>query len=78
MMAVARHRGLKGDLLHLPKGFRFKDISKLSQRIVTTYRLPIEIEHALPNWLLVDYKEVMFGVVQKQKSRAISEAALVP
>jgi len=57
MMAVARHRGLKGDFLHLPKGFRFKDISKLSQRIVTTYRLLIAIEYALPNWPLVDYKK---------------------
>jgi hypothetical protein len=43
--------------LHLPKGFHFKDISKLGQRMATTYRLLIAIEHALPNWPLVDYKE---------------------
>jgi len=43
--------------LHLPKGFYFKDISKPSQRMATTYRLLIGIEHALPNWPLVDFRK---------------------
>jgi hypothetical protein len=40
------------------KRFRFeRHIKTLSQRIMTTYRLLIAIEHALPNWLLVDYRK---------------------
>jgi hypothetical protein len=29
-------------------------IKTFDQKIMTTYRLPIEIEHALPNWFLVE------------------------
>jgi len=40
------------------KRFRFeRHIKTLSQRIMTTYRLLIAIEHALPNWPLVDFRK---------------------
>jgi len=39
------------------KGFDLKDISKLSQRMATTYRLLIAIKHTLRNWPLVDYRK---------------------
>jgi hypothetical protein len=29
-------------------------IKTFNERIMTTYGLPIEIEHALPNWFLVE------------------------
>ena len=35
--------------------FQFEHIKSLNQRIMTTYRLPSAIEHALPNWPLVDF-----------------------
>ncbi|MGZ3937072.1 MAG: hypothetical protein ACXVMS_18950, partial [Flavisolibacter sp.] len=40
------------------KRFQFeRHIKTLSQRIITTYRLLIAIEHALPNWPLVEYRK---------------------
>jgi hypothetical protein len=40
------------------KRFRFeRHIKTLNQRIMTTYRLPIAIEHALPKWPLVDFRK---------------------
>jgi hypothetical protein len=41
------------------KRFRFaRHIKTLSQRIMTTYRLLIAIEHALPNWPIVEEEGV--------------------
>jgi len=34
-----------------------RHIKSLNQRIMTTYRLPIAIEHAYPKWPLVDYRK---------------------
>ena len=34
-----------------------KHIESFTQRVITTYRLPIETKHALPNWFLVDYRK---------------------
>jgi hypothetical protein len=34
-----------------------RHINTLNQRIMTAYLLPIEIEHALPNSPLVDYRK---------------------
>jgi hypothetical protein len=46
-------------LLSAPaKRFRFeRHIQNLSHRIITTYRLLSAIEHALPNWPLVDFRK---------------------
>jgi hypothetical protein len=42
----------------LAKRFQFeRDIKTLSKRIMTTYRLLIVIEHALPNWPIVDLRK---------------------
>jgi hypothetical protein len=49
--------GRLSHLLNQPKGFCFKDISKLSPKMATTYRLIIAIEHALSNWPLVEYRK---------------------
>ena len=52
------------------KRFRFeRHIKTLSQRIMTTYRLLIAIEHALPNWPLEDYrkKSVIYGTARKRR-----------
>jgi hypothetical protein len=34
-----------------------EDIETLIQMILANYQLPIEIEHALPDWPLVDYRK---------------------
>ena len=47
------------------KRFRFERHSKtLSQRIMTTHRLLIAIEHALPNWPLVDHRKESLGALR--------------
>ena len=39
--------------------FRYeRHIKTLSRRIMTTYRLLIAIEHAWPNWPLVDFRKL--------------------
>jgi hypothetical protein len=44
------------------KRFRFERHNKtLSQRVMTTYQLLIAIEHALPNWPLVDFRKESSG-----------------
>ena len=52
-----RNLNISCHFMHLPRGFYFKGISKLSQRMATTYRLLIAIEHTLPNCPLVDFQE---------------------
>ena len=41
---------------YLPKGFDPGEIKTLNQKIMTTYRLLIAIEYALPNCPLVDFR----------------------
>jgi hypothetical protein len=38
---------------------------------MTTYRLPIEIEHALPNWFLVDFRKESLSLAETRKRNTI-------
>ena len=51
---------------HLPKGFHFKDMSKLRQRIMPTYRLLIAIKHVLPNYPVVEVSFVQNKKVERR------------
>ena len=43
---------------------------------MTTYRLLIAIEHALPNWPLVDFRKYSFGRIMKIGQDANPSTAL--
>ena len=58
------------------KRFRFeRHIKTLSQRIITTYPLLIAIEHALPNWPLVDFRKESSELLYGQSLQWVSSLA---